>query len=194
MKKFLLVVLVLFASCTNPFVTREPEPPAVATRPQPGNTLQNNPDSLLLKLQYAFRDKNVNFYTDCLSDGERVTPAFYFVPSQNEAQRFPFWSRRDEYYYFNQLATNSDLEKMSLQLFNVADWTYLGASQDTMQTNFAYEIQLKFKLRREIYRGEGVFKIVRSSQSLWYIYYWEDFEKTAGANDSTWSTLKINYR
>jgi hypothetical protein len=188
MKRKFIVFVILFLSCTNPFSTRNPEEPT--NRPQLVSNLQNNPDSLLVKLQHAFRDENINFYMDCLADSH-----YTFIPEQNEAPRIPQWTLQDEFNYFNRLINNNDIKKIILQIYNVQTWNLIGASQDTLQSQFNYEIEVNIKANeREIYQGESIFKIFRSQQSLWYIYYWEDLENNSDETDSTWSTLKVNYR
>jgi hypothetical protein len=194
MKKIWYILLAIGLACTNPFSTRTPEKPTGNQPIQPVNSLQTNPDSLLAKMKYAFRDRNVNFYLDCLADANTVHLNFTFVPQQNESYRLVAWTRQDEYNYFNRLVSNKDIEKITLQIYNLRPWSIIGSSQDTMQTRFNYEIELDFKTRQEYYRGESVFKVVRSSQSLWYITYWEDLALSADHADSTWSTLKANYR
>lgn len=172
MKKICFILTAVFLlGCTNPFSTRTPEKPASNQQPQAVNSLQTNPDSLLAKMQYAFRDKNVNYYLECLADADIVQTRFVFVPQQNESYRLNAWSRQDEYNYFNRLTNNNAIQTIILQIFNVRDWTLIGAGQDTMQTRFDYEIELNFKTRREYYRGQSIFKIVRSAQSLWYVSY-----------------------
>ncbi len=194
MKRIFIIFSLFLLSCTNPFSTREPQAPAFRSTPQPVNSLQNHPDSLLSKLKYAFQEKNINYYYDCLADSSLLHVEYSFVPQQNESYRLVGWTRQDEYNYFNRLIGNSDIENLILQIYDRQDWVTVSASQDTMQTRFSYEIEIDFKLRKEYYRGQSIFKIVRSPQSLWYIYYWEDLKLGSDSADSTWSTLKANYR
>ncbi len=194
MKKIWYIFLVFLVACTNPFTTRTPEKPTSSPGVKPANSLQTSPDSLFSKLKYAFRDRNVNYYLECLADVNTTHLPFTFVPQQNESYRLVAWTRQDEYNYFNRLISNKELDHITLQIYNLRPWNTVGASQDTLQTRFNYEIKLDFKTRREYYRGESVFKILRSDQSLWYIFYWEDLALTADQADSTWSTLKANYR
>ncbi len=193
-KKFILIVVFFLSACTNPFSTRTPEEPAINTKPHSINSLQNHPDSLFSKLKYAFKEKNVNYYIECLADPARVKTVFTFMPQQNEAYRLTDWTLQDEFNYFSRLVNNKDIQKVNLQIYNVEDWTFVSNTQDTMQSRFSYEITLYLKTKKEYYRGQSIFKILRSFQSLWYIYLWEDFQLNSKQVDSTWSTLKANYR
>lgn len=194
MKKLLFVYLIFLAGCTNPFSTREPDTPALSTAPQAVNSLQNHPDSLFSKLKYAFKEKNVNFYLECIVDPARLNTGFTFIPHQNEMSRLLSWTRQDEYNYFNGMVNDENTVSLDLQIYSIQDWTLTGASQDTMQSRFSYEITLKFKTKKEVYKGRSIFKILRSSQSLWYVYYWEDLQLEANQAGGTWSTLKALYR
>ncbi|MEJ2634802.1 MAG: hypothetical protein P8184_05865 [Calditrichia bacterium] len=194
MKIFFIISFIFLIGCTNPFGTREPDKPRSNNPTQPINSLQNYPDSLLAKFKYAFGQKDINYYMQCLADSTLINARFVFIPQQNESYRLPFWTREDEFNYFNRLINNKDINNLLLQIYNVQDWTILGASQDTMQTRFSYEIEIDYKLKKEFYRGQSIFKIVRSPQTLWYVYFWEDLQANSNDADSTWSTLKANYR
>ncbi len=190
-----MFLLAFLLGCTNPFSTRTPEKPPIDTHSQPVNALQSSPDSLFKKLQLAFSDKNINYYMDCLSEEERTGVVFDFKPSENEIYRFIDWQRQNENNYFNRLVNTQDLQAIKLQIFNNDQgWTLTSDSQDTMQTQVSYEIMLQFKLKKEYYRGESLFRVVRSPQSLWYVFFWEDFNSGNANSDSTWSTLKYSYQ
>jgi hypothetical protein len=194
MKKVQFFILFFLVSCTNPFSTREPEQPVLTSTPQAVNSLQNHPDSLFTKIKYAFKEKNVNYYLDCLIDPTRWHINYTFIPHQHEMSRLISWNRQDEYNYFYGIINDENTISFDLQIFSIQDWTLIGASQDTMQSRFSYEIALNLKNKKEYYRGRSIFKIFRSPQSLWYIYYWEDLQLEANQTEGTWSTLKASYR
>lgn len=194
MKRYLIIWLILLVGCTNPFSTRTPGHPQAGEQPQAVNSLQNYPDSLLAKLKLAFAEKNINYYMDCLADSTEINISYTFVPQQSEALRLANWTVQDEYNYFYLLTTHKDITDIILQVYNIRDWTLVGASQDTIQTRFSYEIEIDFQTEKEFYRGESIFKLARSQQSLWYVFYWEDLLLNSDQTDSTWSTLKANYR
>jgi len=193
--KNLLTFLIIFVvGCTNPFSVRTPESPYPGNIIKPANSLQTDPDSLLSKLRYAFLQKNPTFYNDCLSDSNVTGRDFIFIPEKDETYRLTNWSRQDELNYFNNLINNRDLREIQIRFYDKSPWDATQTSTDTLQTQLSYEIKLKFRGREENYQGRSILKVLRSSLSQWYIFYWEDFKLTDHAADSTWSTLKATYR
>ncbi|NOX38019.1 MAG: hypothetical protein GXO78_10825 [Calditrichaeota bacterium] len=196
-KKLLTYLLIYFTfffwKCTNPFSVRTPEPPILTGGKQLSKNLQNNPDSLLAKLQYAFLQKNVTYYEECLADSQEVGKNFVFIPEKNESFRFSNWSRQDEINYFTNLINQNDLERIEISFYDQTEWNAAPTSADTLYTQFAYRINLVFRKQVESYQGRAVMKILRSSLSQWYIFHWEDFHSGRDEQD-TWSTLKANYR
>ncbi|RQW03851.1 MAG: hypothetical protein EH225_06675 [Calditrichaeota bacterium] len=146
------------------------------------------------QLQYAFQEPNWNYYESVLVNPEDFPITFHFVPQQDAAYRLLDWSRDDELAYFRKLITDRQRNELMLQIYNVKGPVQTGTSQDTLQVQFDYQIEINNQLYTEYYTGQSIFRIFRSSQSLWYIYYWEDFQTTADDADSTWSILKATYR
>ena len=194
MRTVIFIIFLLFISCTNPFDTRDPSPPSISNPIQPIGNLQSNPDSLLRQLQYAFQEPNWNYYEALLADFSKVGVPFVFVPQQDAALRLQGWTRQDEINYFRKLIRDRAQNDLYLQIYSVDGPQQVGASQDTLQLQFKYQIELNLLTSRENYQGQSIFRIFRSSQSLWYIYYWEDLELSSDKTDSTWSILKATYR
>jgi hypothetical protein len=194
MNKFFIISLILFIGCTNPFDTREPGKPDIKEPIQPINHLQNNPDSLLKQLQYAFMEPNRNYYESLLADPELTGINFLFVPEPNAALQLTGWTRQDEENYFQKLTQDKNRNDIILHISNVDGPFEIGPSKDTLQTSFSYKIEINLLARKEYYRGQCIMNLFRSSQSLWYIYYWEDLLEGSEGSDSTWSILKATYR
>ncbi len=194
MKRIFIIIFFLTWGCTNPFDTRDPRTPEITNPIQPLSNLQSNPDSLLRQLQYAFQEPNWNYYEALLVNPSVYPINFTFIPQQDAAYRLVGWSRQDELNYFRKLITDKGKNDLILQIYNVQGPVQIGASQDTLLLQFYYQIEINLKVRKEYYEGQGVFRIFRSPQSLWYIYFWEDLQLAPGNADSTWSILKANYR
>lgn len=194
MKAIYIIIFLILAGCTNPFDTREPAPPDIQTPVQPIGNLQSNPDSLLKQLQYAFQEPNWNYYESILANPNEFPIGFRFIPQQDAAYRLQNWTREDELAYFRKLITDRQRNDLMLQIFNVKGPVQVGTSQDTLQVQFDYQIEINNQLNTEYYTGQSILRIFRSFQSLWYIYHWEDFQATADKADSTWSILKATYR
>lgn len=194
MKRIFIIIFFLSWGCTNPFDTRDPRTPLITNPIQPLSNLQSNPDSLLRQLQYAFQEPNWNYYEALLVNPGVYPINFTFIPQQDAAYRLVGWNRQDELNYFRKLITDKAKNDLILQIYNVQGPVQIGASQDTLLLQFYYQIEINLKVRKEYYEGQGVFRIFRSPQSLWYIYFWEDLQLAPEKADSTWSILKANYR
>jgi len=129
-----------------------------------------------------------------LADFSKVGVPFIFVPQQDAALRLQGWTRQDEINYFRKLIKDKARNDLYLQIYSIDGPQQVGASQDTLQVQFKYQIELNLLTSKENYQGQSIFRIFRSPQSLWYIYYWEDLELSSDKTDSTWSILKATYR
>ncbi len=194
MRIYLIFLFLLILSCTNPFDTREPKLPEISTPVQPIGNLQSNPDSVLRQLQYAFSEPNWNYYESLIVNPANFPINFIFIPQQDAAYRLLDWTRNDEMNYFRKLTQDRQRNNLMLQIFNVQGPLQTGNSQDTLQIQFDYQIEINEDTGMEYYEGQGICRIFRSSQSLWYLYFWEDFQLNSESADSTWSILKATYR
>ncbi len=187
-----LIVLLLLA-CTNPFDTRKPEEPTSEDN-LPSSTLQSNPDSLLTKIQLAFKLKDTKSYGDCFADSLQLGTGFTFIPESDESPRLINWSRNDEINYFNKFVNAEDLQEVNIEYSDRIPFVTFNNSPDTLQGQFNYRITAEFKSKTESYQGRSIVNILKSQPSLWYVFKWEDFKIDSDTADSTWSTLKANYR
>ena len=145
-------------------------------------------------MQYAFQEPNWNYYEALLVDFTEFGVPFVFIPQQDAALRLQGWTRQDELNYFRKLTQERDRDDLFLQIYSIEGPQQVGASQDTLQIQFKYQIELDLLTSRQYYEGQSIFRIFRSSQSLWYVYYWEDLQLSPDKTDSTWSVLKATYR
>lgn len=194
MRYILSIIFLFLVGCTNPFTTREPKPPDIINPIQPISNLQTNPDSLLRQLQYAFQEPDWNYYDALMVDFSQFGINFIFVPQQDAAFRLQNWTRDDEINYFRKLIKDRNRNDLLLQVYSIEGPVQIGASQDTLQIQFKYQIEIDMIINKEYYQGQSIFRIFRSPQSLWYIYLWEDLQISADKTDSTWSILKATYR
>lgn len=182
----------LFLYCTNPFDTRTPEPPSQGSPGTPiGNKLQNDPDSLIAKMKLAFQLRDAQLYSECFADSFLVGANFSFVPEQDEAPRLINWTLIDEENYFSNFVNNENLLTIKLRDSILSS---IKTSPDTFQTEFSYLITAEFRTKTERYQGRSILRILKSTNELWYIYRWLDLKMGNEVDDSTWSTLKANYR
>jgi hypothetical protein len=190
--QILIVVLFFtFWNCTNPFSTRSPEEPNPTGNQQTFN-LQTDPDSLLSKLRQSFSTQDRTDYEECLASELQGGPGLVFIPENREVVRLADWDLADEGKYFQKLIDTDDLQEIDISFYDKSQWIITSA--DSQQIRFSYKITLKFITETEMYQGRCLIKILRSSTSLWYIYYWEDFRLESNDQSDTWSTLKADYR
>ncbi len=181
------------SACTNPFALRTPESPILNSGQKVLN-LQSDPDSLLKKMQVAFKERNTTYYLETLASMETVGLAFRFIPEKSESYRFSGWSRSEEGNYFFNLINQSQLKTLTLRFFDAEPWRQSPASLDTLTTNISYEIVVNKLTKTEKFVGRAAFTVVRNPLSQWYIWRWEDFKQQENQTEATWSTLKANYR
>lgn len=181
----------LYFGCTNPFSTRSPEDPDLGGG-RPSSQLQTDPDSLLSKLKSSFGLRDVTDYQECLADSFQIGKNFVFIPENREINRLANWNLQDEANYFNKLINSDGLEDINISFNTPNAWTFISA--DTQQIEFSYQIEVEFITKTEFYQGTSIIKILQSSSSLWYIFYWQDLKINSNDPSDTWSTLKANYR
>ena len=189
----LAVMAFLFAGCTNPFSTRTPEAPSGDTSID--RNLQTDPNQVLTKIQQAFQQKDTQAYQDCFADSTLTGSSFAFTPEQNESYRLNNWEITDERNYFFNLVNAEELQTVDIQYpGSPAIPTPVTSSPDTLEIDFNYLITAEFRTKTEMYQGRSILRILKSPEELWYIYEWLDLRNSSDISDSTWSTLKANYR
>ncbi len=185
----LILLFALGSGCTNPFDTRTPEEPDPGSDPPPPNNLQNNPDSLRAQMKLAFQLRDPQLYGDCFVNPLLIGMGFLFTPEQDEAPRLLNWTLADETKYFSNFVNAGDLVSVALRDSVISRFE---TSLDTFKTEFSYLITAEFRTKTERYQGRSILGILRAqADQLWYIYEWVDLPDRS---DSTWSTLKANYR
>ena len=181
-RSWIILVLVLaVVRCTNPFSVRSPEPPT--TGQNIGFNLQANPDSLLSKIALAFVNSNAESYIECFAED-----GFSYLASPNEANRFGDWDLLSEKRYFEQLVLGVE----DVTFSRTAEPSRLLETPSSAELSFRYSIAVKSTSKTERYQGESLLRIDQAGSGFWHITSWQDF--SAEGSDSTWSTLRANYR
>jgi len=196
MKRSAIIVLAALLGtmvyCTNPFDTRTPEEPDPGGQPTVGTGLQNSPNTVLTQIKLAFEEENSQLYQDCFADPLKIGAAFMFLPEQDEAARLANWTLDDEKQYFRNLVNSDGLDNVELTYSTLSE---IQVTVDSFKTEFTYEITAQFRTKTDRYQGRSILGLLRArSNQLWYIYEWVDLRLGPDRSDSTWSTLKANYR
>ncbi len=189
---WIIVCWALLAGCTNPFNTRSPEAPDFGGGVS-DNSLQTDPNRMLEKIQQAFDLKDSRSYRACFAEESTVGIPFQFNADDAEAARLFGWNVDDEENYF--LNLNSDADVFIEYTPETPLPTPVSTSPDTLQLDFEYFITAEFRAKTESYQGRSVIQLFKASDERWYIFSWRDLQQNSGrVTDSTWSTLKANYR
>lgn len=190
--KISFLCIVFIAGCTNPFSTRTPEDPDLSSTQPTSFNLQNDPNTLLAKIQQTYEFKDSKSYKDCFANPSIHPDGFLFIPDQNEASRLTNWILDDEERYFTNLVNKFDVT-FDFNPEEAVPQPIPGTS-DTMLLEFDYTITASDDiLGTERYEGRSVMRLLKTPQEIWFIYRWLDLQE-ASKSDSTWSTLKANFR
>ena len=183
------IFILLICQCTNPFNARTPEPPDIGTRAV-NFGVQTSPDSLMAKLQRAFRPDGATAYIECISD------SFEYIPEQDALDRLRLWTRSSEEQYFRSFINAENLQQATLEYIDVGLLlTPDPVSPNIFKAEFNYAIVAEFNQSTRRYQGRSIMSIVKSENTeLWFIRRWEDFKIDAGQADNTWSTLRAEYQ
>jgi hypothetical protein len=189
----LIFVIILTASCTNPFSARDPEAPL----PDKSSDIFDQPithETVLSNLRYSLIQKNSDNYMNCLIDTALI-PAmvFKFVPDQSaQIEKFRNWGLTDEQNYLRNVYSRA--QTISFEYLDKdISFNSITSSEDSVQSSlFRYELSAMID-SLEIYTGKARMKLVKNANSLWAIYYWEDHRDDSNViNRNTWSVLKAN--
>jgi hypothetical protein len=189
-----LLIITVMVCCTNPFATRPPEKPAT----DKNSDIFDQPTScevVLSNFRYALIQKNVSNYMSCFIDTSLVKSFVYrFKPDESfPAEGFQGWSLTDEENYLRNVFTKASTVNFEyIDAVNIT-FTPITAAIDSVQTSpFVYELKVGLD-SLTTFSGIARMKLVKNSNSLWAIYYWED-TRNAESNPNTWSLLKADYR
>jgi hypothetical protein len=185
------ICFVFIIGCTNPFDTRTPEEPDPDSTQPTSFNLQNDPNTILAKIQQTFEFKDSKSYKDCFATPAIIPGGFVFIPDQNEASRFSNWTVAEEERYFIDFTSKFDVTVQFDPQQPVPQ--PIAGTNDTLILDFNYTITAAAdRFPPELYRGRSVMRILKTPQEIWFIYRWLDLQET-DTGDSTWSTLKANY-
>jgi hypothetical protein len=196
MKKITYIInlgLLFLWGCTNPFTTREIEEPNLESSSDIFDQPINN-EVVLNNFRYAIIQKNISNYMNCFVEPSLAyNYTFKFIPDRTlEAEKFRDWDITYERIYLNTVFNQSS--NISLEFLDSIIYTNISQSPDSVQTNsFRYELRISFETEETVYTGLARMKLIKDTNALWAIYYWEDL-KLADIESRSWSNLKANYK
>jgi len=187
----LLAAVVLTAGCKTPFSTREPEEPITSqsTWVQP-----TSPALVMVNLRTAVAERNSLNYLRCLADTGLVPVSFAYQPESAVGAANPGlflrWDKESERNFLNQLFAFLPSDSVSsLSMTLIRESTF----QDSVILVQEYVLTVAHRRQQEApkqMRGQAEFRLVRSSEELWYIRGWADY---ATGSHPTWSALRAYF-
>ncbi len=188
---WLLLAVVLAVGCKTPFSTREPENPVTkqSTWVQP-----TSPALVMVNLRTAMAERNSSNYLRCLADTSLAPASFSYQPESAVGAANPGlflrWDKESERNFLNQLFAFLPSDSVSsLSLTLIRENTF----QDSVILVQEYVLTVAHRRQQEAprqMRGQAEFRLLRSSEELWYIRGWADY--ATGANP-TWSALRAYF-
>jgi len=179
----LLILLILFVSCNNPFNTREPQNPGtegVAIKPS------NSPENVLYNLKASFEGLSIQDYLDVFSED------FVFHPDPDDSVGYEEdfkngWDFERETEFANNFLQRqnfkSDIEGSPIELTPFYDYK---AGQDMY--DYTYDMFIVKKDTTVTVEGRAWLYLREDTEGKWSIYRWVDFRYRL--NSMTWGVLR----
>lgn len=187
--KILLLLPLLLSGCSL-FGLRDVEEP---TAPRSNFVPPTSPDLVLVNMQSAITDKDINNYLQCLVDSSLTGRKFRFIADVTSQIQYPIfrtWDLTNERNYFYNLLALTSPQSTSLFFYsNVNSLTYSDSAIYDMDYLLRFDHQ-KTSVPKTL-TGKLRFIMVMNSKNLWAISTWTDFK--SADTDTTWSVLKANF-
>lgn len=149
--------------------------------------------SVLQNLENAFIYRDYSIYMRCFVDSSLSDKRYTFHSSPVKSINFSLnWTILDEENYFRELLSscpNDSSLSLILSDHDVPD----SDDGDSLQYQIDYQIYAGHTRGGidHLYRGSGVFRLVRDNRNYWVIYDWQDIPESGTL--ATWSDLKAYF-
>ncbi|MHC1737035.1 MAG: hypothetical protein AB9882_03370 [Ignavibacteriaceae bacterium] len=187
-KSYLIIIpLILIIYGCELFTARNPEPP---NEPRSNFQPALSSEIVLKNLVNSLSDKNTQNYLSCLTGSSFSKLNYSFIPSAEAISKFPIfsedWNLLNEEQYLNNIIAKMP-EDIPITL----------SFQDTLRTIQGDSVFYSAKYSLSVphndvnipnnFQGELKFKLIRDSQNIWSIFFWQDIKTSA---NPSWSELK----
>ncbi|MCE1164607.1 MAG: hypothetical protein LWX07_04295 [Bacteroidetes bacterium] len=185
-----IAAVIIIAAALHSCALRDDETP---TNSRTTFVPPTSPDLVMVNLQFAVIEKDVNNYMACFVDSMYSTRRYAYVPdvvSQIQYPIFQNWKLSNEKTYFTSLITLMDANATSNVFFSNPT---LNTLADTAVYDADYLLRADHQKTNVAKTLKGKIRLILSadSRNLWSIHKWIDF-KTQDT-DTTWSVLKANF-
>lgn len=149
-----------------------------------------SPELVIVNLQYAIIEKDLNNYMMCFIDTNYNTRKYSYIPDVISGIQYPvfrFWNTTNEKGYYNKLLSLTDPASTSNLFFSEMKWENYS---DTAIFDARYLMRFDHTSSNVSKNLKGKLRIILSSDSrnLWAIHKWIDFQSVS--TDTTWSVLR----
>jgi len=183
------ILIVLVSGC-GLFNTRDVEPP---TDPRSNYMPPTTPDIVIINMQFAIAEKNLNNYLSSFVDTNYSSRSFTYYADVNSQIQYPIFSNwqlsNEKTYFTNLLSLTNSQSNSNLFLSNEV----LTVTLDTAVYDSDYLLRFEHQRTTVSQTLSGKLRFIMASDSryLWSIHTWMDFKDDD--NDTTWSVLKANF-
>jgi hypothetical protein len=188
--KYIVISFIVLLGGCGLFQTRNSENPV---QPRSNFIPPTSPDLVLVNLQSAISDKDLNNYMQCFVDSTFSNRRYNYIPdvlSQGQYPIFRNWQLYNERIYFNNLLLLTTSQSTSLLFFANSTLT---EAVDTAVFDADYLLRVDHQKPNVAKTITGKLRLVMSvdSRNLWAIHSWMDIK--SNTSDTTWSVLRANF-
>ena len=185
---FGILIIFSYSGCDSLFSTREPEQPISR---QSNWIPPISPQQVVLNMQNAVYERNVDNYIRCLIDSAYSIYRFSFFPdlqiAADHAAVFLDWDRRREQSVMKQAFSLVPAVKVSNLIFTDETWEITSSDQAIFGAQYTLELQHSQTSLDTIFKGYATWNLAQDNRGEWAIHTWIDNQVT---NARSWSFLK----
>lgn len=152
-----------------------------------------SPQYVIVNLQSAILEKNINNYLLCFVDTNFSTKKFTFLAEVSAISQYPilkFWTFTNERYYITTLISATPPQSSSNLFFSNTNIIQTSDSAIYDADYLLYFDHTRQNVPKTV-RGKLRFVMAPDSRNLWSIHFWTDLKSLE--TDTTWSILKANF-
>lgn len=182
-------MVLIYGGC-DLFAPRDVEPPS---DPRSNFTPPTIPDFVIVNLQFAIAEKNLNNYMQCLTDSAFSGRSFRFFADVSSQVQYPIlnnWSVNQERTYYTNLISLTEPSATS-NLFVSNEQMQTGLDSAIYDADYLLVFSHNQNTVAKTVKGKLRFILKPDTRNLWSINTWSDFK--VNSSDTTWSVLKANF-
>jgi len=181
-------MILLLVGCKSIFSTRKPEPPVTS---QSSWVPPLNPDQVLINLENAISERNVENYIRCIVNSSFSKRTFRFDPDPRVLADYPElfknWNRDKEEAVIKQAFSLVPIDSVSFLNFTEEIKEIVASDSAVFVRKYRLEFHHTQSNLPKVYEGQVEYWLAPDQRGEWSIYRWID---NGLAKSSSWSFLK----